>query len=103
MAKLLEFGDDPHVLVAVRTPQDAVAPVGVLDGTVEKIDGSIDTVMEGVRTVSASVVSTLRTLEVESAQIELGFQFTGKGRLYIVESSAAASLKVTLTVGGRAT
>jgi Trypsin-co-occurring domain 1 len=98
MAKLLELGDDATVLVAVRTPQDAVTPVGVLDGTVEKVDQSIEAAMDAVRNVAHSVVSTLRRLEVESAQVELGFQCTGKGRLYVVESSAQAALKVTLVV-----
>jgi len=103
MAKLLEFGDDSQVLVAVRTPQDVVAPVGVLDGTVEKIDNSLDTAMEAVRNVAESVVSTLTGLEVESAQVEVGFQFTGKGRLYVVEASTQASLKLTLTINRSST
>jgi Trypsin-co-occurring domain 1 len=75
--------------------------VSVLDGTLEKVDQSIDTAMEAVRKVAESVVSTLKGLDVESTQVELGFQFTGNGRLYVVEASAQASLKVTLTIGQR--
>jgi hypothetical protein len=99
MTRLLEFEGDSAVLVAVRTPQDAVVPVGVLDGTLEKIDHSIDKSMQTVRKVAESVVSALDGLEVESTQVELGFQFTGNGRLYVVEASAQASVKVTLTIG----
>jgi Trypsin-co-occurring domain 1 len=101
MTKLLELGEDAQVLVAVRTPQDAVTPVGVLDGTIEKIDNSIDKAMETVRDVSESVLAALKGLEVESAQVELGFQFTGTGRLYVVEAAAQGALKVTLVLGRR--
>jgi Trypsin-co-occurring domain 1 len=97
MPKLLEFeGDDEQVLVAVRTPGDEIEAIGRLDDTIERVGKSMTDVLKMVSKVAYDFYETLKTAPVESAEVELGLQFTGKGRLYIVESEAQAAIRVTL-------
>jgi tetrahydromethanopterin S-methyltransferase subunit G len=97
MTKLLEFEED-GVLVAVPTPGDEIEAVGRLDETIERIDKSVAEVFDMVGKVARDFYGTLKTAPVETAEVELGLQVTGKGRLYVVESEAQAAIKVKLTL-----
>jgi hypothetical protein len=99
MPKLLEFGgEDDRVLIAVRVPGDEIEAIGRLDDTIERVGKSVAEVFGMVGKVANDFYETLKTAPVESAEVELGLQFTGKGRLYIVESEAQAAIKVKLVL-----
>jgi hypothetical protein len=99
VAKLLEISTpEGEILVAARTPEDGVRPVGVREAAVEAIDASLDQALRIVTRIAASFHRALADAEVEKAEVELGLQFTGKGRLYVVESEMQAALTVRLTL-----
>jgi hypothetical protein len=98
--KLLEFeteDGDGDVIIAARTPEDAVQPVGVRDDAIEKASQSLDSAVAMVRRIADVFGRTLQSADVERAQVEFGLQFVGKGKLYVVESEVQAAMKVTLT------
>jgi hypothetical protein len=99
LARLLEFpAETADVLIAVRDPQDAVAPVGVADRVRERMDRSLDEVLDMVRSVAESFHHSLSGAPVESGEVEFGLQFTTKGTAYILEAGAGAAITVHLTV-----
>jgi hypothetical protein len=99
MTKLLEFEDDGmQVLVAVPTPGDEIEAIGRLDETIERVGKSMADVFGMVGKVARDFYDTFKTAPVESAEVELGLQFTGKGRLYIVETEAQAVIRVKLVL-----
>jgi hypothetical protein len=99
MPKLLEFeGDGEQVLVAVRTPGDEIEAIGRLDETIERVGKSMTDVFGMVGKVAHDFYEALKTAPVESAEVELGLQFTGKGKLYVVESEAQAAIRVKLAL-----
>jgi Trypsin-co-occurring domain 1 len=99
MAKLLEIStSEGDVLIATRTAEDAVRPVGVRDDVVEKVEASLEDALRIVRRIATSFHDALAETQVEKAEVELGLQFTGKGRLYVVESELQAAMTVRLTL-----
>ena len=99
MAKLLEFpGARGAVTIAVREPDDMVAPVGMSDRIRERIDTSLESVLAMTASVAESFQNALQDAPVESGEIEFGLQFTGGGNAYIIEIGSAASLVVRLRV-----
>jgi hypothetical protein len=99
VARLLEFpAEGGGVVIAVREPQDAVAPVGVGDKARQRMDESLDNVLSMVNSVARSFHESLKGTPVESGQIQFGLQFTTSGSVYILEAGAGASLTVTLTI-----
>jgi len=97
MAKLIEISTpDGDILVAARTPEDAIHPVGVRDDLIEKVDTSLDNTLLVVRRIAASFTRALAATEVDGAEVELGLQFTAKGKLFVVEAEGQSALKVRL-------
>jgi hypothetical protein len=99
MAKVLEFPTpDGDVQIVVREPQDIVAPVGVPERAVERVERSLDQVLAVVGRVATSVQVALKGAPVESAEVEFGLQLSSKGTVYVFEAGAQATLIVRLTV-----
>jgi hypothetical protein len=99
LAKLLQIRtEDGDVFIAARTPEDAVSAVGVRENALAKVDESLDDALVLVTRIARSFQRALADVDVESAEIELGLQFTGKGRLYVVESELQAAMTVRLTL-----
>jgi hypothetical protein len=99
MAQLLAFStEDGEVLVAVRRPGEAVSPAGVADKAIQHVEESLTSVFSLVTAVAGSLHRALAGAPVAGAQAEFGVQFTGKGRLYVVEAGADAALTITLTL-----
>jgi hypothetical protein len=99
MTRLLEVPvESGTVLIAVRTPGEAVTAATALDRVVDQVDQSLDDALRVARAVADSFAAAFETAPVESAVIEFGLSFTGKGKLYVVEAEIEATLKVTLTL-----
>jgi hypothetical protein len=97
VAKLLEFETaSGPVVIAIGSTQD-IGAAGGLDGALEKTERSFEGALRMIEAVANSLASTLARTSADSAQVEFGLQFTGKGTLFVVESEAQASLKVTLS------
>lgn len=99
MPKLLSFPmDGGEVKIAVRTPDDDISPVGVLEDTIEKVHASLGEVFQIVTNVARAFQESLTHVEgnVREAELEMGLQFTAKGTIYVVESEGQASFKVKL-------
>lgn len=65
---------------------------------IEKAASGFDELLKPVVGMGLSLQNALQGSPVRQATIEVGVQFTAKGTLYVVESTAQAALKVTLTV-----
>ena len=87
------------VQIAVRGPGEAISAAGIVDDVVVKVDASLEKIFSMIASVGEAARESLSGSQIppESAEIELGLQFTAKGNVYIVESQAAASIKVKLT------
>jgi hypothetical protein len=100
MPKLLTF-DSPNgqVHIAVRTAEDTIAAVSVVDDAIEMAEKSLDEALAIVTKISDSVFSALSKSQhaPSSTEVEFGLQFTAKGTIYVVEAQAEASLNVKLT------
>lgn len=100
MPKLLSFPvEGGSVMIAVRTPDDDVTPVGVLEDTVEKVNIALDESFEIIAGVAHTFQKSMKHVgkAVKEAELEFGVQFTTKGSIYIVEAEGQASFKVKLT------
>jgi Trypsin-co-occurring domain 1 len=99
MPKLLEFeGDNEKILIAVPTPGDEIEAIGRLDDTIEQVGKSMADILGMVAGVARGFHTTLRSAPVDQAEVELGLQVTGKGRIYIVETEAQAAIRVKLVL-----
>ena len=108
MRKLIEMPSDGgyKVLVAVDVPAnpDEIGQVGVLDyikGKPEPVDKNFNSLSDMILQYSKPIVESFGQLGTENAPLkkvtaEFGLSFTGKGNVYLVEASAAASIKVSL-------
>jgi hypothetical protein len=99
MTRLLEVpAQSGTVLIAVREPGEAVTAATALDRVVDKVDESLDDALRVARVVADSFAAAFDAAPVESAVVELGLSFTGKGKLYVVEAEVEATLKITITL-----
>jgi NTP-dependent ternary system trypsin peptidase co-occuring protein len=104
VSQLVEFtgeGGAP-ILIQVTPPYEEIEPAGRLEDAIDRLQGSFRGALGMVRQLADDFSATLSETEVESAEIEFGLQFTGKGRLCVVEGQAQASLKVKLKIVPRA-
>lgn len=100
MARIISFdAAGGRVEIAVPQPGDAIAAVGIIDDVVVKVDASLDQIFSMVKSIGESARKALAEASKppESAEIELGLQFTAKGNVYVVETQGSASIKVKLT------
>jgi Trypsin-co-occurring domain 1 len=96
MGKLLRFDSSSGpITIGIGTSQDITA-VGGLDSVIEKAEQSFDGVLRMVGAIAESFAENVSKTSAETAELEFGLQFTGKGTLFVVESQAQASLRVTL-------
>ncbi|WP_414543530.1 CU044_2847 family protein [Nostoc sp. CCY0012] len=102
--KLLELdtADGSTILVAVEIPDVSVGRVSApSDLPIEKVEASFDAVQDLIVNGCRPITRAFRTLQQESqpvsGEVEFGLNFTAKGSVYVVESSAQASLKVKIT------
>jgi hypothetical protein len=100
MAKILAFeAPGATVAIAVRGPGESISAVGVVDDVIVKVNASMNEVFSMVTAIGESAQASLTKSAnpPESAEIELGLQFTAKGTVYVVESQGSATIKVKLT------
>jgi hypothetical protein len=100
VAKIISFSTPGgSVEIKVLQPGDSISAVSLVDDVVVKVDASLDQMFSMVTSIgnSARIAFAKSPNPPESAEIELGLQFTAKGNVYVVESQGSASIKVKLT------
>lgn len=102
--ELLELNteDGGTILVAVEVPQEAVGQVSAPGETpIKKLDHSFEVVqaliVRGCRPLTKAFAQLHQETQATNAEVEFGVNFTAKGNVYLVESSAQATLKVKVT------
>jgi len=102
--KLLELDteDGGTILVAVDLPEGSVGQVSSPgEMAIEKVEQSFDAVKDliirGCRPLTQAFKKLHQETQAVNAEVEFGINFSGKGNIYLVETSGQASLKVKVT------
>jgi len=101
MAKLIEYPTkDGSVLIAVTRGGADVTPVANLEDTIQKAAQNLRDSFQIIRRIADDFVASLQAgvSAVTSAELEFGLDLTGKGTIYVVETTAQASFKVKLVL-----
>ncbi|NEQ87548.1 MAG: hypothetical protein F6K26_48350 [Moorea sp. SIO2I5] len=96
--KLIELEDG--TLVEVEVPGNQVEPIA--GGFADKVSATFDKIRPLLVKTCKPIAQTWKELnkemDIEKAEVELGFSFEGEGNLYITKSTAKANLKVKLVL-----
>ena len=88
------------ILVEVEWSDDE--PREVSDRGSRKVSASIDKIrpilVEACRPIAQAWEELRQDVQIEQAQVEIGFSFEGEGNIYITKAKAASNIKVTLTL-----
>jgi NTP-dependent ternary system trypsin peptidase co-occuring protein len=60
----------------------------------KKVESSFDDALKTARALATSFREMVHDIGLHEAELELGFQFTGKGNVYLVQSEVHAALKM---------
>jgi len=115
MTRIVEFRtsatDKTPILVAVDAVEDEITPVSRGDDGIKRVskesriprqvdqtfDSVADLVVRGCRPLSQAFQELSQECPAKSAAVEFGISFSAEGSIYLVKSSGAATLKVTVT------
>lgn len=97
--KLIELGDG--TLVEVEVQADEARPIS--GGAAEKVlDATLARITPMMLKVSRPILEAWeqmnQEMDIESAQVELGFSFESEGNLYLAKASASANFTVTFSL-----
>lgn len=96
--KLLQFEtEEGKVMIAAPAPEGLVQPTGRLEDSIEAVKESLGDALHVVAAMSKSFRDVFDQTGANTADLELGLQFTAKGTIYVVETAGQASLKVKLS------
>src|SRR4051812_27372369 len=95
MPKLVSLNstDGRDVVIAVRTPQGYVEPVGARE-VIEKLEASLDGVYDFAVSAARQFADVATQAGAKSAEIELGLGFTAKGTVFVCETTGEATIKL---------
>lgn len=106
MRKLIEMPvEDGSVLVAVEIPEgteEEIRKVGVLDIFKSiPVDQNFDAITDLIVKYSKPIIKSFEALTsgdiaASKASAEFGLSFTGKGNIYLVETTLQAAIKVNI-------
>lgn len=100
--KLIQLDDD--VLVEVEVPSEQAQPIS--GGAADRVNATFDKIrpilVKTCRPIAAAWKEINQDMNIEQAEIQLGFNFEGEGNLYITKSKATANLTVKLVLKPKA-
>jgi hypothetical protein len=100
MMRLIEFELEAggHVIVEVDAPAGGMAPVGVGDGIVQKVQAKFEDVLDGIKPVADALLSRLKSLssEPDEISIQLGFKIGANGSLVLASTAVEGHCHLTL-------
>ncbi len=96
--KLIELDDS--TLVEVEVPADQAQQIS--GGFADKVSATFDKIqpilVKTCRPIIAAWKEINQDMNIDHAEIELGFSFEGEGNLYVTKSKAGANLTVKLVL-----
>lgn len=106
MSKLIQMPcKDGTIIVEVETIESEIVPVKKKTGEriIEKVEQAFDKVEDVLMNNCIVLTNALKNLaekepNLESATMELGFQLTGEGNIYMVKTAAQGSIKILLNL-----
>lgn len=100
--KLIQLEDG--ILVEVEVPPEQAQPIS--GGAADRVSATFDQIrpilVKACRPIAAAWKEISQDMNIEQAEIQLGFNFEGEGNLYITKSKAAANLTVKLVLKPKA-
>jgi hypothetical protein len=102
MPKLVELqSEGESVLIMTRAPGENVVAVGNLEDVIAKVEVSLRDQFKVIRRIANEFAAVIQGegSPIASAEIEFGLEATGKGTIYVVETTGTATFKVKLTLG----
>jgi len=90
---------DGEVLFETSIELEGVRPAGKIGDVIKTAESSLQASLKIVTALSSAIQKSISELGnmLESAEVEFGLKVGGKGSMYVVETSAEASIKVTLS------
>lgn len=100
--KLIQLDDD--ILVEVEVPPEQAQPIS--GGAADRVNTTFDKIrpilVKTCRPIAAAWKEINQDMNIEQAEIQLGFNFEGEGNIYITKSKAAANLTIKLVLKPKA-
>jgi hypothetical protein len=99
--KLVEYqAEGDPVLVLTKAPGEDVVAVGNLEDAIAKVEVSLRDQFRVIRRIADEFAAVIQGegSPVDSAEIEFGLEASGKGTIYVVETTGTATFKVKLTL-----
>jgi len=99
MARIVALkAGDADVLIAVRRDPNDVTPVANIDDKINAAAETLQSKFEVIRGIAVDLANSLKSAAnpIKEAQLEFGLSLSGKGNLYVVETTVEATFKVTL-------
>ncbi len=96
--KLIETADG--ILVEVEVPDDEALPIS--GKLAHKVNAGIERIKPLLIGISRPIAEAWKGMrdevDIEKAEVEIGFSFEGQGNLYVAKTKAAAHLNVKLII-----
>lgn len=99
MAGILSLrAGDTDVLIAVRRNPADVTPVTSIDDKINQVADTLESKFDVIRGIAVDLANSLKSAanQIKEAELEFGLSLSGKGNLYVVETTVEATFKVTL-------
>ena len=99
MPKLVEYrAEGDPVLIVAKTP--GVVPVGNLEDAIVQVEVTLRDQFKVIRRIADEFAATIQGdgSPVTSAELEFGLEVSGKGTIYVVETTGTATFKVKLAL-----
>jgi Trypsin-co-occurring domain 1 len=89
---------DTDVLIAVRRNLNDVTPVTNIDDKINQAADTLESKFDVIRGIAVDLANSLKSAanQIKEAELEFGLSLSGKGNLYVVETTVEATFKVTL-------
>ena len=96
--RLIELEDG--ILVEAEVPEDEAKPIST--NVIKEVKSSFAKVKPILVSISRPIAEAWQEInqdmDIEQAEVEVGFNFEGEGNLYITKGKAGANLKVKLVL-----
>lgn len=94
--KLIELEDG--ILVEVEVPEDQAQQIS--SRFADKVNTTFDKIkpilLKTCRPVAAAWKELNQDMQIEQAEVEIGFNFEGEGNIYVTKAKAGSNLKIKL-------
>jgi len=94
MATLLQLDSSSGTVLVDITPGGAIQGATGAEAVLKKAEATFDHALQTAKSVAMAFKKAMEGTGPQQIELELGFQFTGKGSLYLVQSEAQAAIKM---------